>query len=1002
MFAGLKRCSRASDAPKSTLRAGTLSLPATSSAHDPRRGSSLSGRSMRSEAETMNYAIYHVLRNDISERRIQRLSKVKKITILTMLLVFVWAIVLYAIFAPNLDDQVTFLKRMEDLVHAPTHLCEFPFLAVSIKEAFALPARPRDMTLQQMKTEALLYSGELKKACDGIESFLRDMGSTSATDAWSDDEDVRISANYANTTSQSLLLLYSNHKTLSSTLHLSAAHASAIAGLSTVDVTTHEYRFMIDNVGQSILPAIDSFMGIVLDESFSHYFVYSVVLGTVLPVVGCLLIIAMFFVAVPAWKKLDKEMNMVRRLFLLVPKSSVSSVLKNGWKGQNVRHDSLIDMEEKEESKVQELMLQAGDRMSSNLEARSSMGKLKAGTLILILLACFLFIGMSILSIVEYYSIEHLKKGLRNVERLSHGLESEQWFCALLCRNSSDPEYMAELEIREWIRHGRGLAATAIAGLETNSATHISELRSKLYDSNCDTQGEDKCLSFAQQVTLVGDLASEISGQPKSLLGPDNEELVRIISIMEEIHPQLQDIIDLISTKKSTSLTLLQWYLLFMIIMTLPLVLIVYVTMIRPAENRIEREYRRSSILLLSLPLSTIESIPSINNYVKYGTLDEDEVKAASKVVETKVKFLIEGATHGVVLFTSDGMELINSRGCEMFQYLPQEVLGTDVSMLFTPDSVIDLETHLVSDTRSKKKIRAEFEAECLRKDGSTFSARIGLTSDIVSGTRLYTLYVQDITQEKAHERLLVTERDLSEKLLENILPKPIARRLKAGERLIADTFSNVTILFSDIVQFTNMSSKMKADELVSVLGDIFSRFDHVVTDLGLTKIKTIGDAYMIVSGAPEERYDHAEAMMECALRMLAAMASFREDTGRDIHMRIGMHTGGCIAGVIGVKKFAYDVWSSDVNIASRMESTGIPDRIQVSRRTYEVLHEKYAFEQRDGVMVKGIGEVTTYLVDKGELDKAIERVDSKLLRGFDQNDMLIEHLGDQLKDEKK
>jgi adenylate cyclase len=114
------------------------------------------------------------------------------------------------------------------------------------------------------------------------------------------------------------------------------------------------------------------------------------------------------------------------------------------------------------------------------------------------------------------------------------------------------------------------------------------------------------------------------------------------------------------------------------------------------------------------------------------------------------------------------------------------------------------------------------------------------------------------------------------------------------------------------------MSSKMKADELVSVLGDIFSRFDHVVTDLGLTKIKTIGDAYMIVSGAPEERYDHAEAMMECALRMLAAMASFREDTGRDVHMRIGMHTGSCIAGVIGVKKFAYDIWSSDVNIASR------------------------------------------------------------------------------------
>jgi PAS domain S-box-containing protein len=386
----------------------------------------------------------------------------------------------------------------------------------------------------------------------------------------------------------------------------------------------------------------------------------------------------------------------------------------------------------------------------------------------------------------------------------------------------------------------------------------------------------------------------------------------------------------------------------------------------------------------------TIESIPSINDYVKFGSVDENEVHAASQVVEKKVRFLIEGASHGVVLFTEHGIELLNSRGCEMFQYLSPEVMGQHVSIFFTENTFPEIQKNLITDPKSKQKVRNEIEVFCIRKDESEFPARVGITSDIVEGTRLYTLYVQDITKEKAHERLIVSERDLSERLLENILPKSIAHRLKAGEKLIADTFSNVTILFSDIVQFTNMSSKMNAQELVSVLGDIFSRFDRIVTDLGLTKIKTIGDAYMIVSGAPEERYDHAESMMECGLRMLIALERLREETGRDIRMRIGIHTGQCIAGVIGVKKFAYDVWSSDVNIASRMESTGIPDRIQVSRKTYELLHEKFSFEPREGAAVKGIGEVTTYVVTTKEIESASKRLDKSLVSGFKQDDEVL------------
>lgn len=217
--------------------------------------------------------------------------------------------------------------------------------------------------------------------------------------------------------------------------------------------------------------------------------------------------------------------------------------------------------------------------------------------------------------------------------------------------------------------------------------------------------------------------------------------------------------------------------------------------------------------------------------------------------------------------------------------------------------------------------------------------------------------------QEQAYLEQLEDEREKSERLLLNILPEPIADRLKQGDRTIADSFLEVTVLFADIVDFTKLSGFLSATELVGLLNEVFSAFDRLSEQYGLEKIKTIGDAYMVVGGLPDPRSDHAEAVAEMALDMQKEIARFTTANHSPLRMRIGLNTGPVVAGVIGRKKFIYDLWGDTVNTASRMESHGVGGCIQVTAEIYERLQDKYHFEERGTVYVKGKGEMTTYFL---------------------------------------
>jgi class 3 adenylate cyclase len=219
----------------------------------------------------------------------------------------------------------------------------------------------------------------------------------------------------------------------------------------------------------------------------------------------------------------------------------------------------------------------------------------------------------------------------------------------------------------------------------------------------------------------------------------------------------------------------------------------------------------------------------------------------------------------------------------------------------------------------------------------------------------------RDITDRKQAEAALQLEQDKSEQLLLNILPELIARRLKQDQRAIAEHFDQVTILFADIVGFTPLSARLQPIELVNMLNQIFSTFDQLADQYGLEKIKTIGDAYMVVGGLPRPLDDHATAIAQMALDMQQAIHEFQKQQGESFEIRIGINTGSVVAGVIGRKKFIYDLWGDAVNVASRMESSGEPGKIQVTATTYQQLQHNFIFEQRGAVKVKGKGDMTTY-----------------------------------------
>ncbi|MEG5063482.1 adenylate/guanylate cyclase domain-containing protein [Microcoleus sp. B3-A4] len=334
------------------------------------------------------------------------------------------------------------------------------------------------------------------------------------------------------------------------------------------------------------------------------------------------------------------------------------------------------------------------------------------------------------------------------------------------------------------------------------------------------------------------------------------------------------------------------------------------------------------------------------------------------RIAQEKYHSIVENAMEGIFQSTPSGGYLsANPALAKLYGYDSPEELMSEIKNI-AQQLYVDPERRLefVAAMDAENAVSG-FESMVCRKDGRRIwvSENVRAVRDSKGELLYYEGTVSDITERKLAQEALKVQQEQSEKLLLNILPKPIAERLKAEQSTIADSFAQVSVLFADIVGFTELSARMSPTELVKRLNVIFSHFDQLAEKYGVEKIKTIGDAYMVVGGLPTPRQDHAEAIAQMALGMQAKIAKLCAETGEKLAIRVGINSGPVVAGVIGVSKFTYDLWGDTVNVAARMEATGFAGRIQVTDVTYELLKDKYLFERRGVIPVKGKGNMMTY-----------------------------------------
>jgi guanylate cyclase len=239
------------------------------------------------------------------------------------------------------------------------------------------------------------------------------------------------------------------------------------------------------------------------------------------------------------------------------------------------------------------------------------------------------------------------------------------------------------------------------------------------------------------------------------------------------------------------------------------------------------------------------------------------------------------------------------------------------------------------------------------------FVLNIGAASAVTFG--LFRYFVSE--NRRIHE-LLEIEQDKSEALLSNVLPAAIAKVLKDSDETVAEQYESVSVLFADVVGFTPLAESLSANELVEMLNTVFTRFDELVTGCKAEKIGTIGDSYMVVAGAPDRHPDHAEILATLALEMMSVVEHMTSDVAPNLEFRMGINTGPVIAGVIGTTRLQYDIWGDTVNLAARLESHGMPGKIQISQATREAIGDRFTCVHRGAIDIKGKGSIETWFLE--------------------------------------
>ena len=357
-------------------------------------------------------------------------------------------------------------------------------------------------------------------------------------------------------------------------------------------------------------------------------------------------------------------------------------------------------------------------------------------------------------------------------------------------------------------------------------------------------------------------------------------------------------------------------------------------------------------------------------NYYENSGLDLSEKhEIESLLQEQNKRFQVICSSKNDAIITSDETKqiLFWNKGAEyIFGYSSDEAIGQPMTL------IIPAELHQrhnegierMNQRREPRVLGKVLELIAVKKDGEEFPIELTLGSWDNDGKRYYSGIIRDITEKKKAELIILDEKKKSDELLLNILPKQVADELKSSGKATTKIFENVTILFTDFKDFTLMASSISPIKLVEELNEIFSHFDDIMATFQIEKIETIGDAYFAACGVPEKNNDHAIKCIEAAKQMFRYLEERNEKNEIQWEMRAGIHSGPVVAGVVGKKKYAYDLFGDTVNTASRMETNGEVGKINISETTYELIKEKYNCIPRGQINAKGKGNLNMYFVE--------------------------------------
>ncbi|EFC41275.1 predicted protein [Naegleria gruberi] len=455
-------------------------------------------------------------------------------------------------------------------------------------------------------------------------------------------------------------------------------------------------------------------------------------------------------------------------------------------------------------------------------------------------------------------------------------------------------------------------------------------------------------------------------------------ELLTLFNMCDMVYDKFRDFLTtLVSLTSLPSTTISIVFLIFGITSMLILQYMIFISF-----QTYDHEITNMKAFLNYLSTEFIESNDGLKSFALYNSIGTNyltgrKLKQSSATDQDSLKKLMSSMVDGALLANENGdIILFNGPAQNMFGKSISDVLGTNFMHLFDEHSGEKLSNILKtikSEIDENVKHGDVIELECVRKNSTKFPAMVTIFVSRISGSSdkgksnsmVVSCFMRDITPEKKQNSLLAEEKKNSENLLRNILPDAVASKLKSGETFIAERFSDITCFFSDMVGFTKMSSGMNPSELVLMLSSIVNGFDDLTDVYSLEKIKTIGDAYFCVGGLHNNpQSDHPERTLRFAIDTFQVIRNYNiEHPQNQLNIRVGINTGSVVAGVIGKKKFAYDLWGDTINTASRMESTSMAGRIQISRSTYQRVYDiGFEFEQRS-VEVKGKGVCETYLL---------------------------------------